>query len=284
MDGEDTPVDSPMSSGNSLSALPPYVRPSVRRSATSPTAFVFPQPQPMTAIAVSLSRRGSIEPDPITPLNQTTFPQSAIGLGNRVLTGMSDDSDCTPSATPAITLTMTSPVASPSQGSGPHLAPSFDFPATEFANLCIATPAPAAIKTNSSHIRRPTRPAPLTRSLSESTSLAGLAYPNPAQLPSSTSHPSGLNTHLGPTPTVTPISRPCLAMSTMDDGSSGSESTRETKRQRAMPFAGSSAAVFRPRLNPGLTVVVPNTGLGGMASDGLRSPFEHKAPGGGLKI
>jgi hypothetical protein len=248
-----------MSSGNSLLALPPY-RPAMRRSATSPTTFIFPAPS---------SRRGSIEPDPTTPLSQTTFPQSAIGMGNRVLTG-ADSPDSTPGSTPAITLTQTSPVSSPiSDESTPRLGASFDFPAAEFSNLTLDSTS--TLGTASGQINRSTRPSQLGRSMSESTSLAGLAFSHPAQLSASISHPSGISTLLGPTPSVTPVSRPNPAMSTVEDAPDG----REHKRQRTMPTTS------RLRLNPGLTVVVPNARS---LSDGLRSPFEQKALGGSVKL
>lgn len=143
-------------------------------------------------------------------------------------------------------------------------------PPSVAAGLPLAGPAHplAPLASSSFSSRRGLRPLPLSRSMSELSSVAGSAPP-PLGLPTSYSHNS--------LSSFTLASPPELRTS---GGVAGlNESGRESKRQRGLrPPVGAAAGGVESSLRrskaQGLSVIVPTA----MAAEStLRSPFEHKA-------
>ncbi|KAL7418814.1 hypothetical protein Q5752_006498 [Cryptotrichosporon argae] len=223
--------------------------------------------------------------DPITPLTQT-FPRytlqapqhglprsSSSNSSIATLAGaLTPTASTAPAPAPAFTLTVDSPDQAPTprcaelnlppvpgapvqvvtHSSAPLTAPPpFHFPSPEPAD-----PAPAATSSAVAlprvsaapaprRVRSPQRPVQLSRSLSDSTTLA-LASLSLSALPRSES-------------------AYVYDRDGRDGRDGGNEAGRESKRMRG----GLSRAA-----GLGLSVLVPRPG--GMASDELRSPFEHK--------
>lgn len=164
----------------------------------------------------------------------------------------------------------TGPLSASSAMANLSLASASQTPSAAGASLPLAGPshplAPLAPSSFSS--RRGLRPLPLSRSMSELSSVAGSTSPS-LGLPTSYSHNSLSSFTLASPPELRAI----------DGVAEMSETGRESKRQRGLRPPGSSSAgaaesSLRRSKAQGLSVIVPTA----MAAEStLRSPFEHKA-------